>query len=57
MSILKGLFVEKCPKCKEALVANNANHFLAKIIKSCPNGHYEKEYHPALESYIETIKS
>lgn len=57
MRIFKGLFADECPKCKETLVVNNTNHFLAKIIKSCPNGHYEKEYHPALESCIETIES
>jgi hypothetical protein len=56
MNILKNLLIEKCPKCKESLV-NKSCTFTAKIIKFCPNGHYEKEYHPALETYIETLKS
>lgn len=56
MNILKNFFIDKCPKCKDSLV-NKPNTFTAQIIKSCPNGHYEKEYHPALESCIETIKS
>ncbi|MDC3414731.1 hypothetical protein NC797_16835 [Aquibacillus sp. 3ASR75-11] len=52
MNILKNLFIEKCPKCKDTLV-NKPNTLTTQIIKFCPNGHYEKEFHPALESYIE----
>ncbi|MDC3424349.1 hypothetical protein NC797_07490 [Aquibacillus sp. 3ASR75-11] len=50
--ILKNLFIEKCPKCKDMLV-NKSNTLTAQVIKSCPKGHYEKEFHPALESYVE----
>jgi phage FluMu protein Com len=57
MSILNHLFVEKCPTCKENLAVNKTNPLSTQVIKSCPNGHYEKEFHPALESYIETVKS
>ena len=55
MNIMKNLFIEKCPKCQDPLVTKH-NGFTTKMIKFCPNGHYEKEYHPALESFIETLK-
>ncbi|WP_170008534.1 hypothetical protein [Bacillus fonticola] len=56
MNILKNFFIEKCPKCNDVLV-NKTHTLTAQIIKFCPNGHYEKEFHPALESYIETKKA
>lgn len=49
-------FVEKCPRCKAALEVKDNPSCKAIIIKACPAGHYEKEFHPALETYIETIK-
>ena len=54
MSIFKSLFTEKCPTCKKTLVTDKSNVFHVVIKKSCPDQHFEKEYHPALESYIES---
>lgn len=54
MKILKNLFFEKCPRCKEFLTTDQSNTLLCHVIKACPNGHYVKEYHPALETYVET---
>lgn len=50
------LFVEKCPRCKAALEVKDQPSSKAIIIKACPTGHYEKEYHPALETFIEKNK-
>ena len=50
------LFVEKCPRCKTPLEVKNNPLSKTIIIKTCPSGHYEKEFHPALETYIERNK-
>ncbi|UOR12096.1 hypothetical protein [Halobacillus amylolyticus] len=55
--VIKNLFTEKCPKCKEPLTIGQTSLLSSQIVKSCPQGHYEKEYHPALGSYIETVKN
>lgn len=55
MSFLKKLFTEECPTCKDQLVSKSDTLF-SQIIKFCPNGHYEKEFHPALETWVETYK-
>ncbi|MFB8732979.1 hypothetical protein ACEQPO_00940 [Bacillus sp. SL00103] len=41
------------PKCKTALEVSKSNALQGKVVKTCPNLHYQKEYHPALETYIE----
>ncbi|MCM3575775.1 MULTISPECIES: hypothetical protein [Mesobacillus] len=50
------LFIEKCPRCKATLEVKDNPSCKTIVIKACPAGHYEKEFHPALETYIETIK-
>ncbi|WP_409252647.1 hypothetical protein V1502_01580 [Bacillus sp. SCS-153A] len=50
------IFKEKCPKCNRTLVTHKSKVFSLVVIKSCPEKHFEKEYHPALESYIESHK-
>lgn len=50
------LFKEKCPHCKKALEAVNHPSSKAIVVKSCPDGHFEKEFHPALETYVEIHK-
>jgi hypothetical protein len=54
MSILKKLFIEHCPICNKVLETKNSNFLKAIVIKSCPDGHYQKEFHPAFETYIES---
>jgi hypothetical protein len=54
MSFLKRLFIEKCPTCNKVLETNKSNILKTVIIKSCPDNHYQKEFHPALETYIES---
>ncbi|WLR57186.1 hypothetical protein LC048_10165 [Mesobacillus subterraneus] len=50
------LFVEKCPHCKTALEVKKDPSCMAIVIKACPDGYYEKEFHPSLETYIERNK-
>jgi hypothetical protein len=57
MSLLKKLFADDCPVCHETLITNRTNLLLSHVKKSCPNGHFEKEFHPALETFVETFKS
>ncbi|WP_181833155.1 hypothetical protein [Bacillus taeanensis] len=54
MKFLKKFLTEQCPTCKKTLVTPKVSSFCGGIVKSCPDGHYKKEYHPALETYIET---
>ncbi|MGG3564435.1 hypothetical protein ABES03_22860 [Neobacillus rhizosphaerae] len=56
MRFLKNLFVELCPKCNKVLETHHSNPIKSIIIKSCPDQHYQKEFHPALETYIESNK-
>ncbi|WP_164745649.1 hypothetical protein [Neobacillus mesonae] len=56
MSIFKNLFMEHCPKCKKVLETKHSKPLQSIVIKSCPENHYHKEFHPALETYIETYK-
>ncbi|CAM3790850.1 hypothetical protein [Marinicrinis lubricantis] len=53
MNIFNSLFSEKCPKCNQVLLTDKSNALLSHVVKSCPNGHYVKEFHPAIETYIE----
>ncbi|CAM3797842.1 hypothetical protein [Mesobacillus thioparans] len=50
------LFEEKCPRCNATLDVKTQPGSKKIIVKACPAGHYEKEFHPALETYIETYK-
>ena len=56
MKFLKFFFNERCPKCNKVLDTTRSNSFYATVIKHCPDNHYQKEYHPALETFIETDK-
>jgi hypothetical protein len=57
MRFFKSLFVETCPQCNKELETHDSNIIKGIIIKSCPDDHYQKEFHPAFETYIETHKS
>jgi hypothetical protein len=50
------LFKDVCPNCKQTLKHDKSHILFGRIIKHCPDGHYEKEYHPAYETYVETVK-
>lgn len=54
MGIFKSLFIEHCPECNKVLETRHSNFFKAVVIKSCPGCHYQKEFHPAFETYIES---
>lgn len=54
MNIFKKLFVEQCPICHKILETHNSNTLKAIVVKSCPDGHYQKEFHPAIETYVES---
>lgn len=54
MGFLKSLFTEKCPSCHKPLVTNKTSVLSNIVIKSCPENHFKKEFHPALETYIES---
>lgn len=53
MKFLTGLFLEKCPNCEKVLITNQSNSLLSHVVKACPQEHYTKEFHPALETYVE----
>lgn len=44
------------PTCKKALTIDPSHFFSSRISKQCPDGHYKKVSHPALETPIEIIK-
>jgi len=56
MKMLKNLFNEKCPICREVLISKKTSAFDAIVIKSCPQNHYQKEFHPAIETSIESYR-
>lgn len=56
MQLFKELFLERCPKCKKVLETHHSRPLKAVVIKSCPDNHYQKEFHPAFETYIEKNK-
>ncbi|MDF0728637.1 hypothetical protein PY093_18535 [Cytobacillus sp. S13-E01] len=56
MGFLNRLLAEKCPKCNKRLETNRSNILKSLVIKSCPDSHFQKEYHPAFETYIESDK-
>ncbi|MFB5285424.1 MULTISPECIES: hypothetical protein [Peribacillus] len=56
MNLLKRLFTDKCPTCHKVLDTNKSNLLKTVVIKSCPENHYQKEFHPALETVIESYK-
>ncbi|MDT8862228.1 hypothetical protein N0O92_18620 [Alkalihalobacillus sp. MEB130] len=51
------LFKDTCPTCKQTLKHDKSEALIGRIVKHCPEGHYEKEYHPALETFVETIRN
>nr|WP_270879052.1 hypothetical protein [Paenibacillus aestuarii] len=53
MTFIKLITQEKCPVCHETLITNKSNVLLSHIIKTCPKNHYEKEFIPSLEGYVE----
>ncbi|TVY00988.1 hypothetical protein FPZ49_32875 [Paenibacillus cremeus] len=53
MSFFNKLTQERCPICKEPLTTDKSNTLFSHVIKSCPKDHYEKEFIPALEGYVE----
>ncbi|WP_039075760.1 MULTISPECIES: hypothetical protein [Bacillus] len=53
MKVLTFLFSERCPTCNKKLKTTKSNALQSIIIKACPNHHYQKECHPALETFIE----
>jgi hypothetical protein len=57
MNFIKRLFIEQCPKCNKALETSRSNTLKSIVVKSCPDQHYQKEFHPALETYVETYHS
>ncbi|WP_316099237.1 hypothetical protein [Bacillus siamensis] len=38
---------------KKTLDTTKSNAFHGIIVKTCPSHHYQKEFHPALETFIE----
>lgn len=56
MKLLKHLFMDTCPICKKDLDTNRSDFLKAIVVKTCPDNHYRKEFHPALETYIESYK-
>lgn len=56
MKFLKLLLNERCPKCNKVLDTAKSNILCATVIKHCPDNHFQKEYHPALETFIEMGK-
>ena len=56
MNFLKLFLKEKCPNCNKTLEAKNSSILSTIVIKYCSEGHYQKEYHPSLETYIESNK-
>jgi len=54
--LIKRLLIETCPKCNQELDTTTSDSYKAVVVKSCPNNHFKKEFHPALETYIESEK-
>ncbi|MBM7573276.1 DNA-directed RNA polymerase subunit M/transcription elongation factor TFIIS [Aquibacillus albus] len=54
MGLINWLFTEKCPECNEHLTTVKSETIVALVIKSCPVCTYKKEFHPTLETYIES---
>jgi DNA-directed RNA polymerase subunit M/transcription elongation factor TFIIS len=54
MRLLKALLNETCPKCNRLLESKAHENSKNVVIKICPDLHYQKEFHPALETYIES---
>jgi hypothetical protein len=56
LNLFQNLFVEKCPICHQALKTLETKIVGSIVVKTCPENHYQKEFHPALETIIETHK-
>ncbi|MFP7732020.1 hypothetical protein ACLHDF_01070 [Priestia aryabhattai] len=48
------LFNERCPKCKQVLNTSKSNALRSTVVKVCLSNHYQKEFHPALETFVES---
>ena len=57
MKLLKRLFIDSCPTCNKVLDTNKSKFSNSIVVKTCPDNHYQKEFHPALETYIESDKA
>lgn len=47
------IFVLKRTGLNKTLDATKSNVFHGTIVKTCPSHHYQKEFHQALETFIE----
>jgi ssDNA-binding Zn-finger/Zn-ribbon topoisomerase 1 len=56
MNLFKHFFQDRCPKCQKALVNKSNEDSKLIVIKVCPDGHFQKEFHPALETYVESAR-
>lgn len=54
MKLFKLLAQDKCPKCQKTLQSKSGAESKMIVTKFCLDGHYEKEFHPALETYVVT---
>ncbi|WP_273128429.1 hypothetical protein [Bacillus weihaiensis] len=54
MNFLKSLLTEKCPTCNKQLITSKTKFLSSIVIKTCPENHFKKEFHPALETYIDS---
>ncbi|KKB35804.1 hypothetical protein [Bacillus thermotolerans] len=57
MNLFNCLLSEKCPYCRKTLETSKSNIRKGIVIKACPDQHFQKEFHPALETYIENRKT
>lgn len=54
MRLFDFLFNERCPRCGTILSSERSKLLLGHVVKQCPKCDYCKEFHPALEGYIES---
>lgn len=54
MKLFQSLFSERCPKCKKVLNTSKSNALQATTVKFCTELHYQKEFHPGLELFVES---
>lgn len=56
VKFLKWIIDEKCPHCKNKLDSSKTFSFVGKISKYCSSCSYRKEFHPGLQTVVETTK-
>jgi hypothetical protein len=54
MNLFSRLLQERCPVCDKVIDTVKSQNLHSIVIKECEL-HYRKEFHPALETYIETV--